>query len=158
VQRGYSIPSPVLLKCCVASIVAQSIVLYRTCTGQPAVWGFVSLGSTHCDRVFLFLRFTCNTVGSAWWVLSFFRTMAGQLFLQYFDAVGWVSQVTYIVLVKSDVKPCSIQSIEFTVGLYWISTLPNVESGHFSEIWPSLALAKFLARCQYSCSKLGNYG
>jgi len=27
VQRGYSIPSPVLLKCCVASIVAQSIVL-----------------------------------------------------------------------------------------------------------------------------------
>ena len=54
VQRGYSIPSPVLLKYCVASIVAQSIVLYRTCTGQPAVWGFVSLGSTHCDRVFLF--------------------------------------------------------------------------------------------------------
>ena len=54
VQRGYSIPSPVLLKCCVASVVAQCIVLYRTCTGQPAVWGFVSLGPTHCDRVFLF--------------------------------------------------------------------------------------------------------
>ena len=54
VQRGYTIPSPVLLKCCVASVVAQSIVLYGTCTGQPAVWGFVSLGSTHCDRVFLF--------------------------------------------------------------------------------------------------------
>jgi len=54
VQRRYSIPSPVLLKCRVASVVAQSIVLYRTCTGQPAVWGFVSLGSTHCDRVFLF--------------------------------------------------------------------------------------------------------
>jgi len=53
-QRGYSIPNPVLLKCCVASIVAQSIVLYRTCTGQPAVWGFVSLGLTHCGRVFLF--------------------------------------------------------------------------------------------------------
>jgi len=29
-------------------------------------------------------------VGSTWWVLSLFRTMAGQLFLQYFDAVGWV--------------------------------------------------------------------
>ena len=40
--------------CCVASVVAQSIVLYRTCTGQPAVWGFVSLGLTHCDRVFVF--------------------------------------------------------------------------------------------------------
>ena len=54
VQRGYSIPSPVLLKCCVASVVAQSVVLYRTCTGQPPVWGFVSLDSTHCDRVSLF--------------------------------------------------------------------------------------------------------
>jgi len=54
VQRGYSIPSPVLLKCCVASVIAQSIVPYRTCTGQPAVWGFVSLGLTLCDRVFLF--------------------------------------------------------------------------------------------------------
>jgi len=42
------------VKCCVASVVAQSIVLYRTCTGQPAVWGFVSLGWTHCDRVFIF--------------------------------------------------------------------------------------------------------
>ena len=52
----YSIPNPVLLKCCVASIVARSIVLYRTCTGQPAVWGFVLLGWTHCDRVFLFFR------------------------------------------------------------------------------------------------------
>jgi len=39
-----------------SSVVAQSIVLYRTCTGLPAVWGFVSLGSTHCDRVFLFLE------------------------------------------------------------------------------------------------------
>jgi len=39
VQRGYSIPSPVLLKCCVASVIAQSVVLYRTCTGLPAVWG-----------------------------------------------------------------------------------------------------------------------
>ena len=24
--------------------------------GQPAVWGFLSLGSTHCDRVFLLLE------------------------------------------------------------------------------------------------------
>jgi len=37
-------PSPVLLKCCVASIVAQYIVLYRKCTGQPAVWGFCLTG------------------------------------------------------------------------------------------------------------------
>ena len=51
VQRGYSIPSPVLLKCGVASIVARSIVLYGTCTGlYIIVWGFVSLGSTYCDR------------------------------------------------------------------------------------------------------------
>ena len=32
----------------------------------------------------------CNMVGSTWWVLSLFRSVAGQLFLQYFDAVGWV--------------------------------------------------------------------
>ena len=89
VQRGYSIPSPVLLKCCVASVVARSIVLYRTCTGQPAVWGFVSMGLTHCDRVFLFFRGS-HTVGGPWWVWSLFRSVAGQLFLQYFDAVGWV--------------------------------------------------------------------
>ena len=86
VQRGYSIPSPVLLKCCVASIVAQS-VLFSTCTGQPAVWGFFSLGLTHCDRVFLFSEVQ---VGGPWWVWSLFRSVAGQLFLQYFDAVGWV--------------------------------------------------------------------
>jgi len=29
-------------------------------------------------------------VGSAWWILRLFRTMAGQLFLEYVDAVGWV--------------------------------------------------------------------
>ena len=39
---------------------------------------------------FFFQRFTCNTVGGPWWVLSLFRSVAGQLFLQYFDAVGWV--------------------------------------------------------------------
>ena len=73
---SYSIPSPVLLMCCVASVVARSIVLYRTCTGQPAVWGFILLGLTHCDRVFLFFqRFTCNTVVGPWWVWSLFRSV-----------------------------------------------------------------------------------
>ena len=33
---------------------------------------------------------SCNTVGGPWWVWSLFRSVAGQLFLQYFDAVGWV--------------------------------------------------------------------
>ena len=78
-------------KCCVASVVAQSIVLYRTCTGQPAVRGFVSLGLTHCDRVFLFFRGSLVTRWEApWWVWSLFRSVAGQLYLQCFDAVGWV--------------------------------------------------------------------
>ena len=40
--------------------------------------------------IFFFQRFTCNTVGGPWWVWSLFRSVAGQLFLQYFDAVGWV--------------------------------------------------------------------
>ena len=90
-QRGYSIPSPVLLKCCVASIVARSIVLYRTCTGQPAVWGFVSLGSTHCDRVFLFFR---GSLVTRWEAPGGFGSSSGlwlaNFSLQYFDAVGWV--------------------------------------------------------------------
>ena len=50
---------------------------------------------------FVFQRFTCNTVGGPWWVWSLFRFVAGQLFLQYFDAVGSVfspvklSPITY---------------------------------------------------------------
>jgi len=36
------------------TLAMHNLVLYRTCTGQPAVWGFVSLCLTHCDRVFLF--------------------------------------------------------------------------------------------------------
>ena len=51
--------------------------------------GYPSLHPTVIGFSF-FYRFTCITVGSASWVLSLVRTMAGQLFLQYFDAVGWV--------------------------------------------------------------------
>ena len=78
VHRGYSIPSPVLLKCCVASIVAQSIQdLYRPawCVGlclamsRPIVIGFFSFRGS----------LVCNTVGSAFWVWSLFRSVAGQL-------------------------------------------------------------------------------
>jgi len=42
------------------------------------------------EKISFFQRFTCNTVGGPWWVWSLFRSVAGQLFLQYFDAVGWV--------------------------------------------------------------------
>jgi len=68
---------------------SHCIVLYRTCTGQPAVWGFVSLGA-HCDRVFLFSEVHLLHGGNPRWVWSLFWSVAGQLFLQYFDAVGWV--------------------------------------------------------------------
>ena len=47
-------------------------------------WSAIGIG------FFFFQRFTCNTVGSPWWVWIFFRPVTGQLFLQYFDAVGWV--------------------------------------------------------------------
>jgi len=43
----------------------------------------------------------------------------------------------------------------FKIGLHWISSPAKTESGHFSEIWPSPALVKFIdrfAECQCSCS------
>ena len=114
-------PKSCLLKCCVASVVAQSIVLYRTCTVQPAVWGFVSLGLTHCDRVFIFQMFTCNTVGGPWWVWSLFRSVAGQLF----PSILWccwlrlltcktVSRITYTVLVET-LNPAQSNPIRVTL-------------------------------------------
>ena len=55
------------------------------------MWGCVSLGLTHCDRVFLFFRGSLVTrweapggfgASSSLWLANFS--------LQYFDAVGWV--------------------------------------------------------------------
>ena len=49
-----------------------------------------SLGLTCNWKIRQGTKITCNTVGGPWWVCSLFRSVAGQLFLQYFDAVGWV--------------------------------------------------------------------
>ena len=35
------------------TVISAYIWAFLTGIGQPAVWGFLSLGSTHCDRVFL---------------------------------------------------------------------------------------------------------
>jgi len=51
-----------------------------------------------------------------------------------------------------------LASSRFDIELHQISALANPESGNFSEIRPSLALAKFLARfggCLCSCSIYG---
>jgi len=53
------------------------------------VWGFVSLGSTHCDRVFLFI----GSLVTRWEAPVAFGCFSGgwpTIFRQYFDAVGWV--------------------------------------------------------------------
>ena len=62
------------------------------------MWGFVSLGSTHCDRVF---RGSLVTRWEAPGGIGFSSGSWPTIFLQYFDAVGWVSQITYIVLVET---------------------------------------------------------
>jgi len=55
-----------------------------TCTGQTAVWGFVSLGSTHCDRVIFFFRGSLVT----WWEApGGFAASSGLWLANYFPSV-----------------------------------------------------------------------
>jgi len=51
----------------------------------------------------------------------------------------------------------SLLYVQITLQLYWLLalSLSNLEFSNFLEIWPNLALTKFLvrfARCRYSCS------
>jgi len=86
VQRVYSIPSPVWLKCCVASAIAQSIQdLYRPacCVGVRHAW---------CDPLWWFFFFRSSLV-TRWEAPGGIRSSSGSwptIFVQYFDAVGWI--------------------------------------------------------------------
>ena len=64
-------------------------------------------------------------VGSAWWVLSLFRSVTGHLFfLQYFDAVSWVFW---------PVKPSPRSIVYSIVGIYivLVETLNPAQSNQY---------------------------
>ena len=53
------------------------------------MWGFVTLGATHCDRFFFFR----SSLVTRWEAPGGIRSSSGSwptIFVQYFDAVGWI--------------------------------------------------------------------
>ena len=57
------------------------------------MWGFLSLGSTHCDRVFLLFR---GSLVTRWEAPGGIGSSSGgwpTILLQYSAAVGWVFDV-----------------------------------------------------------------
>ena len=57
------------------------------------MWGFISLGSTHCDSFSFFFRCSLVTQCEAPGGMGLDPVLVAgwpDIFLQYFDAVGWV--------------------------------------------------------------------
>jgi len=133
VQRGYSISSSVPLALCsiyycTASIVPQSMQDLN----RPACWvGSISLGLTHCDRVFVFI----GSLVTRWVVSGGFGASSGLWLANYFPSVlpsvqyslltcKTVSRITYTVLVET------LNPAQSNVVVLFAGQFPCVQGSH----------------------------